>query len=158
MIVVAIIGILAAIAIPQYQNYVARTQVAEALSLVTIVKTAVGEYYAVHGVLPTGFSGTNASHAALGIPESDEITGRYVNKISVYRNSNGKAEVKFHTEDQAPSGIHSGIAGTKFLLIPKIQGGSIIWECRCRENASACEDTGSNIFVPEKYLPSSCQR
>ena len=158
MIVVAIIGILAAVGIPQYQNYVARTQVAEGLSLVTVVKTAVAEYYSVHGILPHGFSGTNASHAALGIPKSEEITGRYVNKISVYKNSNGKAEVKFHTEDQAPGGIHSGIAGTKFLLIPKIQGGSIIWDCRCRENTMPCEDTGSNVWVPEKYLPSSCQR
>ena len=52
MIVVAIIGILAAVAIPQYQNYVARAQVAEGLSLATVVKTAVTEYYSVHGVLP----------------------------------------------------------------------------------------------------------
>ena len=54
MIVVAIIGILAAVAIPQYQNYVARAQVAEGLSLVTVAKTAVAEYYSVHGILPPG--------------------------------------------------------------------------------------------------------
>ena len=52
MIVVAIIGVLAAIAIPQYENYVARTQVAEALSLAPVVKTAYEEYYSVHGALP----------------------------------------------------------------------------------------------------------
>ena len=45
MIVVAIIGILAAIAIPQYQNYIARSQVSEALNLAGGVKTAVAEYY-----------------------------------------------------------------------------------------------------------------
>ena len=52
MIVVAIIGVLAAIAIPQYENYVARTQVTEALSLAPVVKTAYEEYYSVYGALP----------------------------------------------------------------------------------------------------------
>ena len=53
MIVVAIIGILAAIAIPQYQNYVARAQVSEALVLASGAKTAVAEYYNVNGEFPT---------------------------------------------------------------------------------------------------------
>ena len=54
MIVVAIIGILAAVAIPQYQNYVARTQVAEGLSLASGIMTALAEYYDVHGEFPPG--------------------------------------------------------------------------------------------------------
>ena len=82
MIVVAIIGILAAVAIPQYQNYVARTQVAEGLSLVTVVKTAVAEYYSVHGELPptnhsccpdTGDVGANQMHTLLGLPMQADI-------------------------------------------------------------------------------------
>ena len=52
MIVVAIIGILAAIAIPQYQNYVARAQVSEALVLASAAKTGVSEYITVKGVMP----------------------------------------------------------------------------------------------------------
>ena len=51
-IVGAISGVLAAIAIPQYQNYVARTQVAEGINLATVVKTAVAEYVSIHGNLP----------------------------------------------------------------------------------------------------------
>ncbi len=53
MIVVAIIGILAAIAIPQYQNYVARSQVAEAFNLFGTIKTAIGVYYNIEGKFPT---------------------------------------------------------------------------------------------------------
>ena len=52
MIVVAIIGILAAIGIPQYQNYVARAQVTEGLSLASGLKTAVAEYYNANGAYP----------------------------------------------------------------------------------------------------------
>ena len=53
MIVVAIIGILAAVAIPQYQNYVARAQVSEALSLASGAKTALAEYYTTNGKWPS---------------------------------------------------------------------------------------------------------
>ena len=164
MIVVAIIGILAAVAIPQYQNYVARTQVAEGLSLVTVVKTAVAEYYSVHGELPPiccSSDGDNytheESHELLGLPKWDLITGKYVNRIVVKRGTEGRAEVQFHTEAQAPGGIHSGIAGRKFFLIPKIEGDNIIWDCRCHPLSRTCgEETDDR--VDEKYLPSSCQR
>ena len=54
MIVVAIIGVLASIAIPQYQNYTARSQVAEAFSLASEYKTAMSEFYAVNGRFPNG--------------------------------------------------------------------------------------------------------
>ena len=155
MIVVAIIGILAAVAIPQYQNYVARAQVAEGLSLVTVVKTAVAEYYSVHGVLPTGSADTNASHDALGIPRSAQITGKYVSKISVYKGASGRAEVRFHNTDD----VHSGIRGRRIFLIPNIDTGSLIWTCRCVGSTSSTEPCGgSTDRVDEKYLPSSCKR
>ena len=69
MIVVAIIGILAAIAIPQYQNYVARAQVAEALVLASGAKTAIAEYRSTKGNWP-------ADNKAAGLAEADEITGK----------------------------------------------------------------------------------
>ena len=162
MIVVAIIGVLAAIGIPQYQNYVARTQVAEGLSLVTVVKTAVVEYYSVHGVLPPNQSGGNPlghikMHELLGLPAYGSIKGKYVRSISMYRRSKGRAEVKFYDTDD----VHSGLRDRRFYLWPKIEGGNIIWYCQCRTSGSAgCGgSTGASAkYVAEKYLPSSCQR
>jgi type IV pilus assembly protein PilA len=64
MIVIAIIGILAAIAIPAYQNYLIRSQVTEGLSLADGWKTAVSEFYAQYGAFPSGVSATGAAPAA----------------------------------------------------------------------------------------------
>src|ERR1700750_650133 len=73
MIVVAIIGILAAIAIPAYQNYTIRAQVTEGLNLADGWETAVGDYYANNGSMPSlaQLTGTNAS------------TGKYVTQVTV---------------------------------------------------------------------------
>ena len=59
MIAVAIIAILVAIVIPQYQNYVARTQATEGINLASGVKTALAEYYNINGTFPTGTADAN---------------------------------------------------------------------------------------------------
>ena len=86
MIVVAIIGILAAIAIPQYQDYIARSQVSEALSLMDGLKTPVGECTNLHGnVNPlTNCSNGNVDPAAGSIPAAATDTqGTYVAQVAV---------------------------------------------------------------------------
>ena len=159
MIVVAIIGVLAAIGIPQYQNYVARTQVAEGLNLVTVVKTAVAEYYSVHGTLPPIQSSTAAMHKLLGLPLP--INGKYVRAVSVYRKSKGRAEVRINTTTQAINNSlplpHSGIEGKIYYLIPKVSAGQLIWTCYCRHRTDRLCDGSSDTILP-KYLPSSCKR
>ena len=154
MIVVAIIGILAAVAIPQYQNYVARVQVAEGLSLVSGIKTAIAEYYSTHGTFPPG-SDVATNHTVLGIAEYTDLTGNYVDKIEV--KGDGRAQIFFKNETKSAN-INSLIAGKTFFLIPKDKEGSIFWRCACSGNSSnTCKDgLPQGDAINEKFLPSSC--
>ena len=111
MIVVAIIGILAAVAIPAYQDYTVRAKVTEALSLASAAKTAISEYYATNGTLPD-------SNAGAGIASSTSITGNNVSSVAV--TTDGSIQVTM-------SG--NPIAGNTMVLSPTTNGGAIKWDC-----------------------------
>ena len=151
MIVVAIIGILVAVGMPQYQNYVARSQVAEGLSLASGIKTAISEYHSTHGTFPD-YATQAERHGALGIPISaTDFAGSYVSKIKVVED--GKFEITFGAESSEL------IATKSFWMIPNDEGGSISWRCACgRIATAACLDGGTPAGrqLDEKYLPSSC--
>jgi type IV pilus assembly protein PilA len=136
MIVVAIIGILAAIAIPQYQNYVARAQVAEGLALASGAKTAVAEYRTTTGEWP-------ANNEAAGLADRDTIKGKYVLRLSV----NDTPPWRHITIKFDPDDAHTKIANGTLILEATDQGGSISWSCRGNESTP---DITS-------YLPSSCK-
>ncbi|HGP7239536.1 TPA: pilin, partial [Neisseria gonorrhoeae] len=77
MIVIAIVGILAAVALPAYQDYTARAQVSEAILLAEGQKSAVTEYYLNHGIWPK-----DNTSAGVASPASN-IKGKYVQKVEV---------------------------------------------------------------------------
>lgn len=131
MIVVAIIAILAAIALPAYQDYVARSQVSDAMSLTSGTKVAVAEYYADRGTWPT-------DNTQAGVSPATSITGKYVRQVQVGTAGAITATMK------ASGSASSKIAGGTFILVPTDNGGSITWTC----------NTGS---IDDKYLPSSCR-
>ncbi|HGH6919610.1 TPA: pilin, partial [Neisseria meningitidis] len=76
MIVIAIVGILAAVALPAYQDYTARAQVSEAILLAEGQKSAVTEYYLNHGEWP-------ANNSSAGVASASDIKGKYVQKVEV---------------------------------------------------------------------------
>ena len=128
MIVVAIIGILAAIALPQYNKYVARTQVAEAFALLGPVKKALTLYYQENGAFPAG--NLAARHAALGIPSHGDYraSAYYVRQIRVLGGGNaGGIQVRF---DNEANGVSPEIAGRRFNMMPALSSGVITgWTC-----------------------------
>jgi type IV pilus assembly protein PilA len=131
MIVVAIIGILAAVAIPLYQNYVARSQAAEGFSLAGGLKTALAEYHDTNGVFPDC---TPDAHTELGIELATTIVGKYVDGVVVSNDGNGTITATFG------SGYHAG----KFLRItPEPTDGAISFNC--------------TTDIEESYRPSGCE-
>ena len=132
MIVVAIIGILAAIAIPAYQDYTCRAKVSEAINAAAPAKTAVSEYYLTQGSLP----------ATTSTPFDTDMGSKYVQ--SVKWNSSQQIEVKM----QAVSGCDINAGDIAFVLSPITSSTTHIdWNCK----------PGSGTTIPNKYLPGECQ-
>ncbi|EMU5178927.1 pilin [Neisseria gonorrhoeae] len=148
MIVIAIVGILAAVALPAYQDYTARAQVSEAILLAEGQKSAVTEYYLNNGKWP-------ADNGAAGVASASEIKGKYVKEVKV---ENGVV-----TAQMASTGVNKEIQGKKLSLWAKRQDGSVKWFCgqpvtRNAGNANNDDVTKDDTNAIEtKHLPSTCR-
>lgn len=134
MIVVAIIAILAAIALPAYQDYVIRSQVAEGAMLGDGVRVHVSEAYSVRGIIPT-------NNADAGLPQATSITGKYVGSVTV---GGGSISVQFSSS--APQRANAAINGSTLVLTPQLSAtaGALVWTC-------------SSTTIAQKYLPTICR-
>ncbi len=130
MIVVAIIGILAAVAIPQYREYSVISQVTEGMNLAAGAKAAMVEHYSNNG----SFATANASY---DLAQPSSISGEYVSQIDAGATA-GQIEVTYG------GGANTVISGQTLVLSAVDEGGSLDWEC-------------GNGTVPAKYLPSACR-
>ncbi|EMT3771027.1 pilin, partial [Neisseria gonorrhoeae] len=150
MIVIAIVGILAAVALPAYQDYTARAQVSEAILLAEGQKSAVTEYYLNHGKWPE-----NNGDAGVASPPSD-IKGKYVKQVEV---KNGVV-----TAEMASTGVNKEIQGKKLSLWAKREDGSVKWFCgqpvQRADNAAKDDDVTKDDAgkkIDTKHLPSTCR-
>ena len=145
MIVVAIIGILAAIAIPAYQNYTIRAQVTEGLTLADGWKTAVGEYYANTGSWP-------AATSALAGGTLSASVGKY---STVGVTTGGVIQITYNGNS-----VNSTISGTTLGLTPYTDtNNDVIWVCGAAAQASgASKATGASASNSNgaQNLPQSC--
>ena len=132
MIVVAIIGILAAIAIPSYQDYTARAQVSEAVSLTAGFKTPLAEYYQTKGSFAAGLKPTDVASTT---------NGKYVRNIAFDKISGSKISIRA-TMKQAGS-VAAAVA-TKVLAMNTVNGGRT-WKC-------------VSAGLDDKHLPAGCDK
>ena len=130
MIVVAIIGILAAIAVPMYLDYSVRTQVAHGINLASGAKAAVTEYYQDQGAFPT-------TNTIAGIEQAGNITGQYVTGVQV--GANGRITITFGND------VNAKILNAQLFMTPNDNIGSVDWDC-----------TGDATLV-DKWLPPVCR-
>lgn len=130
MIVVAIIGILAAVALPAYQDYTARAQVSEAVVLFEGPKGGITEYWSNKGAYP-------ANNDSAGIAAAASINGKYVSSVGL---ASGLVTATMRGQGK----VAKGLEGATIFLSPITSVGSIKWVCK------------AGTMKP-KYLPSSCR-
>ncbi|HCW91722.1 MAG TPA: prepilin-type cleavage/methylation domain-containing protein [Marinobacter sp.] len=129
MIVVAIIGILAAVAIPAYQDYTIRAQVSEGLGLAAGAKTAIAEFYTQRGAFP-------GSNGAAGLAPATAISGNYVSGVAV--GNSGLITITYGND------VNATVKGKNLLVSPFTTAGAVRWNCKA----------GS---IDTKYLPADCR-
>jgi len=152
MLVVSIIGILAAVALPAYQDYTIRGKVAEGIGLTEVAKLAVKEYHDRWGVLP-------ADNARAGLPRATDIRGRYVDSVSI---ANGVVEVVFNSEAGSP------VKAKSLFLLPGINRdaptGALAWRCGTGFDPKSGKglpfdfpNAAKEREIEPKYRPGSCR-
>jgi type IV pilus assembly protein PilA len=146
MIVVAIIGILAAIAIPAYQDYTIRAQISEGMTLAAAAKAAIAETYLNKGVAPSTRYLAGMSNNAT------DTFGKYVSSVAV---ANGVIQVTYGNE--ANLAIQGNRVDLRAFVTPD---GSVTWQCgaaTANSAAAAMGSTANGTNVETKYLPSACR-
>ena len=133
MIVIAIIGILAAVAIPAYQDYTARAQVSEGLSLASGLQPNIVDQWTNLGSWPVSGNGV--------IPAAASVTGKYVLSVGVTAPAAGST---ITVTMKAAGSVQQQIGNKTFTLIGTNTGGVIKWTCAAGT-------------IPTKFLPQACR-
>jgi type IV pilus assembly protein PilA len=140
MIVVAIIGILAAIAIPAYQDYTVRTKISEGLNVAGAAKLAVAETFDSKGYMSTG------NNSSFGLPAATSIASQYVAQIDVGTGGAGVITIDYTSLVGGNPAVGSGQPGGYQIVLRPITSveGAMDWDCK-----------GGDLI--SKYRPAECR-
>jgi len=157
MIVITIVGVLAAIAIPQYQDYVTRAKLMEGLSLVAQAETSVAAAFQDYSYIP--LTGNSTGSNSFDLPAATSISGRYVTSVEVAGGS-GKGVITI-TYNVANVGGELTAASDKLTLSPDTYlHGAIIWACGYKSVTAYGRTVGgplSGTTIAPKFLPGNCK-
>jgi type IV pilus assembly protein PilA len=162
MIVVAIIGILAAIAIPAYQDYVVRSKVSEGLNLADAAKTAVAEGFQSNGILGVGTVATNWTFSPTKYVSSISLTGTN-GVINVYYNSTNVPQISAGASLLTLTPQINVSGAYTLLSAVGANTGSVDWACSSVSNTTATANTTPKMTVATpgtllaKYAPTQCK-
>ena len=149
MIVVAIIGILASLAISAYQTYTIRAQVSEGISFAAAAKAPIVDAYTNTGSPPS-------TRVEAGMtPDPADTTGSYVTRVEV---DDGRIDVTFGNR------AHQDIIGKTLSLTPYVRGNAVAWRCGrapAPPGSLMSDGTITAVYqsgdIDERYLPSTCR-
>ena len=151
MIVVAIIGILASLAVSAYQTYTVRAQVAEGINMAAGAKVPIVDAFNMDGEPPAGRTEAGMS------PAPTDTRGKYVKQVQIVT---GRVEVTFGND------AHAEIMNQTLSFTPyTVSGGSVLWRCGAAPvppgasplSGNGVESTHPPQTIPERYLPSVCR-
>lgn len=141
MIVVAIVGILASIAIPAYSDYTVRAKVTEAVAAAGAIKTSVADYYYANGALPE-------TNEEAGLGDATDYATNIIQQISIEDGTAtdveaGSIKITFNAIDGAVSN------GATLMFSPDDSGSGLSWSCSAGASNAAT--------LPDQYAPASCR-
>lgn len=145
MIVIAIVGILASLAISAYQTYIVRAQVSEGISLARGAQVPIVDAFTSDGVAPNGRVDAGLS------PAPADTQGSYVSHLDIL---NGRIEIQYGNE------AHADIQGDLLYLTPYVSGSTVVWRCGNGAAPVATLMPGAafkSTTVDPRYLPASCR-